>query len=222
MSDKLFKKTIAGFTEYIKIAYVKAQNNLSEYGVNPDKFAVITSLYNIYIEKEAVAANPETATTAARRARDDARRTLESAWRKFLNENIRFNSDISTEDLEVFGIRKREAAQTKVGVPYIVPALSIRQEGVRRYEIDVLNGTTGKKKKPEYATGSYIYLAITEAGKLPEHDDEYRKLDFSTTCRHVLEFTLKQQAKQANFYARYSNPHGKEGPRSPSESIIIG
>jgi hypothetical protein len=58
MSDKLFKKTIAGFTEYIKIAYVKAQNNLSVYGVNPDKFAVITSLYNIYIEKEVVAANP--------------------------------------------------------------------------------------------------------------------------------------------------------------------
>jgi hypothetical protein len=222
MADKLFPLSIAGFTEYIKIAYVKAQTNLSVYGVSPDKFNVITPLYDTYIEKEAVAANPETATTAARRARDDARKALASAWRKFLNENIRFNSAVSVEDLEVFGIKKRDTTPTKAGVPYIIPALSIKQAGVRRYEIEVLDGTTGKKKKPEYATGSYIYIAITDAGKFPEHGDEYHKLDFSSTCHHVLEFPLEQQAKQANVYARYSNPHGKEGPQSPSEAIIIG
>jgi hypothetical protein len=222
MPDSLFPSTIAGFTEYIKIAYVKAQTNLSAYGIAPDRFEIVTPLYNTYIEKEAIAANPDTATTGARRARDDAREALETTWRKFLNENIRYNSAVSSEDLEVFRIKKRDTTPTKTGIPDIVPALSIKQVGVRRYEIEVFDSTTGKKKKPKYATGSYIYLAVTEAGKTPEHDSEYRKMDFSSNCHHVLEFSLEQLAKQANIYARYSNSHGKEGPESPAEAIIIG
>ncbi|MDR0385480.1 MAG: hypothetical protein LBH60_05330 [Prevotellaceae bacterium] len=222
MANDLFPLTIAGFTEYIKIVYVKAQNNLSVYGISPDKFAVITPLYETYIEKEAIAANPETATTAARRARNDSRKSLEPAWRKFINENIRFNSAVPPEDLEVFGVKQRDTTPTKVGVPDVVPALSIKQVGVRRYELEVLDSITGKKKKPQYAAGSYIYLAVTEAGKSPEHEDEYRKLDFSSNCHHVLEFTLEYLAQQANVYARYSNVHGKEGPKGSSETIIIG
>ena len=222
MSNDFIPRTITGFTEYINIVYVKAQNNLSAYGINPDKFAPITPLYNTYIAKEAIAANPETATTGARRARDEARKALEPAWRMFLNENIRYNSAVSAEDLEVFGIKERDTTPTKTGIPDIVPALTIKQVGVRRYETEVLDSTTGKKKKPKYATGSYIYLAVTEPGKMPEHENEYRKLDFSSNCKHVLEFPIEQLAKQANVYARYSNAHGKEGPESLTETIIIG
>jgi hypothetical protein len=222
MASDLFPRTIAGFTEYIKIAYVKAETNLSVYGVDAGKLEVVKPFYYTYIEKEAIAANPETATTGARRARDEARQALEPEWRQFLNENIRFNSAVPTEDLEVFGIKKRDATPTKVGIPDVVPTLSIKRVGVRRYEIEVFNGVTGKKKKPKYATGSYIYLAVTEAGKTPEHDNEYHKMDFSSNCRHLLEFTIEQLALQANIYARYSNSHGKEGPESSAEVIIIG
>jgi hypothetical protein len=33
MPENLFPTTIAGFAEYIKIAYAKAQANLSKYGI---------------------------------------------------------------------------------------------------------------------------------------------------------------------------------------------
>jgi hypothetical protein len=58
-------------------------------------------------------------------------------------------------------------------------------------------------------------------GQEPQHEDEYRKLDFSSTCHHVVEFPIEQLAKQANIYARYSNAHGKEGPKGPVETVII-
>jgi hypothetical protein len=222
MPENLFPTTIAGFTEYIKIAYAKAQNNLSPYGVNPVKLSEITPLYNAYIQAEEVAANPDTATTGARRTRDEAGDTLKKEWRKFLNENIRYNSAVPPADLEVFGIKERDTTRTPAGIPDVVPALSIRQAGVRRYEIEVLDSVTGKKKKPQYATGSYIYLAITEPGEEPKHDSEYRKMDFSSNCHHVVEFPLEQLAKQANIYARYSNAHGKEGPEGITEAVIIG
>ncbi|MDR2466827.1 MAG: hypothetical protein LBD35_05485 [Prevotellaceae bacterium] len=222
MPHDIFPRTITGFTEYIKIAYAKAQTNLTAYGIAPEKLAVVTPLYDRYIEKEAIAANPDTGTSGARTARDEARNDLEPSWRNFINENIRYNSAVPVEDLEVFGIKPRDTTPTKVGVPDAVPAMTIKRVGERRYEIEVLDGETGKKKKPQNASGSYIYLAITEPRVAPTHSDEYRKMDFSSTCRHVLEFTLEQIAKQANIYARFSNVHGKEGPESPVETIIIG
>jgi hypothetical protein len=221
MPENLFPTTIAGFTEYIKIAYAKAQNNLSKYGISSAKLTPVTPLYNTYIQAEAVAANPETATTGARRTRDEAGDALKKEWRKFLNENIRYNSAVPAADLEVFGIKERDTTRTPTGIPDAVPALAIRQSGARHYEIDVLDSVTGKKKKPQHATGSNIYLAVTEVGEEPKHESEYRKLDFSSNCHHIIEFLLEQLAKQANIHARYSNAHGKEGPESIAEAIVI-
>jgi hypothetical protein len=222
MANESFPRTITGFTEYIKIAYAKAQISLPQYGIPPDKLTPITPLYEAYIQAEAVAANPATATTGARHARNVARKALEPAWRIFINANIRYNAAVPVEDLEIFGVKQRDTTPTKAGIPDVVPTMTIKQVGRQRYELEVLDGTTGKKKKPKYATGSYIYLAVTEPGKAPEHESEYHKLDFSSNCHHVIEFPAEQVAKQANIYARYSNPHGKEGPESLVETVIIG
>jgi hypothetical protein len=121
----------------------------------------------------------------------------------------------------VFGIKERDTTRTPAGIPDIVPTIVIRQSGTRHYEIDVLDSVTGKKKKPQHAAGSNIYLAVTELGEEPKNESEYRKLDFSSNCHHIIEFPLEQLAKQANIYARYSNAHGKEGPESIAEAIII-
>jgi hypothetical protein len=221
MAENLFPRTITGFTEYMKVAYAKAQNSLPQYGVSPDKLNVIAPLYDAYIQAEAVAANPETATVGTRRTRDDARKALEPAWRKFINECIRYNSLVPPADLEVFGVKERDTTRTPAGIPDKVPVVFAKPVGARRLEVEVLNSETGKKKKPQYATGSYIYLAVTEVSVEPQHESEYRKLDFSSTCHHVVEFPIEQLAKQANIYARYANSHGKEGPSGPAEAVII-
>jgi hypothetical protein len=157
----------------------------------------------------------------ARRTRDEARKSLEPAWRKFLNESIRYNSDVPAADLEVFGIKKHDRIRTAVSAPNAVPVFFARRVGARRLEVTVLDSATGKKKKPQHVTGSNIYLAVTEVGEEPKHEHEYRRLNFSSTCHHVVEFPLEQLAKQANIYARYSNSHGQEGPEGPVETVII-
>jgi hypothetical protein len=221
MPENLFPTTIAGFTEYIKIAYAKAQANLPKYGIPNGKLEVITPLYNNFVQAEAVAANPETATTGARRARDEAKKVLETAWRKFLNESIRYNTSVPAADLDVFHIKERDTTRTPASAPDKIPVVSAKTVGARRMEVEVLDSETGKKKKPLHATGSYLYVAVTEVGQEPKHESEYRKLDFSSNCHHVVEFPLEQLAKQANIYARYANQHGKEGPESAVEAVII-
>jgi hypothetical protein len=221
MADSLFPSTITGFTEYMKVAYAKAGANLNVYGIPANKYAVITPLYNAYIAAEAITANPDTATTGARRTRKLAEGVLKKEWRKFSNENIRYNSAVPTADLEVFRIPERDTTRTVAGIPDKIGIVSARTVGSRRMEVEVLDSETGKKKKPRYATGSYIYVAVTEVGQTPQHADDYRKQDFSSNCHHVVTFPYEQLAKQAHIYARYSNAHGKEGPEGPVETIII-
>jgi hypothetical protein len=211
----------ARFAEYMRNAYDKLIVNAGAYGIAPDKIAPITEAYNNFMAAEALASNPDTATSGNRHARDTARKTLETLWRVFLNENIRFNTLVSEPDLEVFGLLPGDNTRTTAGVPDKVGIVSIKRVGALRLEARVLDADTGKPKNPLYATGSYLYLAVTELDKVPEHADEFHKKDFSSNNKHVLEFPREQLGRQAHIYARYSNAHGKEGPEGPTETVVI-
>jgi hypothetical protein len=214
--------TIAGFTEYIKIVYPKAQTNLSVYGISPDKFNIITPLYNDFIAKEKLAGNPETATKANREARDVALDKLKKAWRQFLNESIRYNTLVDTADKAIFGITPRDGIRTSPQTPTASGNVDAERRGAFEYECTVIDRQTAKRKLPEHATGSYLYLSITEPGVLPEDISTFRKLDFSSNAHHKLTFTPSSDyGKQANVYARYTNQHGQEGPAGPITTFLI-
>jgi hypothetical protein len=221
MGKNFIPTSIAKFTEYIKIAFKKAQDNLPIYGITPDKLEAVRPAYDRYIAAEAVAANLDTATAGARRERDDAKHALDPLWRGFLNANIRYNERVPAADLEVFGIKRPDDVRTPAGVPDAIGLVSLKRVGAFRFEGHVLDSATGKPKNPLHATGSYLYVAITDIDKEPEHEDEFHKRDFASNNKHVLEFHMEQKGKQAHVYARYSNQHGKEGPEGPTEVVVI-
>ncbi|MDR1455318.1 MAG: hypothetical protein LBJ01_06680 [Tannerella sp.] len=221
MSRDVFPLTIEGFTTYIKTAYAKAQANLQLYMISPEKLVPVTPLYTDYIAKEALAANPETATQGNRLARDAAGDLLKTAWRHFLNESIRYNTSVPTADLLVFGIRPPDGIRTPAQVPEETGIVDVKRRGAFDYEATVLDEKTLKRKLPPHATGSYLYLFISKGGVLPERLDEYRKLDFSSNARHSVQFSPADVGKLASLYARYSNRHGKEGPAGPVISFLI-
>ncbi|MDR1223081.1 MAG: hypothetical protein LBL07_09445 [Tannerella sp.] len=221
MAKNFIPRVTAEFTAYIKISYQKALANLTAYGIPAAKFAVITLLYGDYMAKEALAANPETATKGNLDAHNEARDKLEKAWRQFLNECIRFNTSIGTADRAVFGISPRDGIRTPAQTPTATGSVTVKRLGTFEYEITVIDEKTSKRKLPEYAAGSYLYLSISEPGILPEAIDAYRKLDFSSGVRHKLRFSSSELARQANIYVRYANRHGKEGPAGPVETFLI-
>ncbi|MDR1456328.1 MAG: hypothetical protein LBJ01_11795 [Tannerella sp.] len=221
MSKDVFPWTIEGFTTYIKTAYAKAQANLQLYMISPEKLVPVTPLYEDYIAKEALAANPETATQGNRLARDVAGDALKTEWRHFLNESIRYNTSVPTADLLIFGIRPPDGIRTPVHAPEDTGIVDVKRRGAFDYEATVLDEKTLKRKLPSPATGSYLYLSVSEVGVLPERLDEYRKLDFSSNAHHNVQFSPADIGKQANLYVRYSNRHGKEGPAGPVVSFMI-
>jgi hypothetical protein len=221
MGRNFIPASIAKFTEYIKIAFKKAEDNLAAYGLSADTLAAITPAYDRYVETEAVAANPDTATSGARRARNVARKTLEPLWRGFLNAYIRYNALVPEADREVFGLLRRDDTRTPAGTPDAVGMVSLHRVGAYRFEARVIESLTGKSRNPPYAAGSNLYVAVTDLDRRPEREDEFRKRDFSSNNKHVIMFQMEQKGKQAHVYARYANAHGKEGPGGHVETVII-
>jgi hypothetical protein len=214
-------KSNSKFTEYFKVAFKKVQNNTAAYSIDPTKVEAIEPAYNRFIAAEALAADPDTATTGHRRERNDAKKELEHQWRRFLNANIRFNATVPEADLEVFGIKRGDSTRTPIGVPEAIPMLTLNRVGAFRFEAHVLDSATGKHKNPQHANGSYLYVAVTDLDKEPEREDEFRKRDLASDNKHVLEFTREQKGKQAHVYARYSNTRGNEGPKGATETVVI-
>jgi hypothetical protein len=221
MNKQSIPRTIAGFTEYIKIAYQKAAANLSAYGIPADKLAAVTPLYNDFVAKEAIAANPETATKGNREARDEARKTLEKIWRQFLNESIRFNTAVSIPDKEVFGISPHTVVRTPPKPPTATGITKTKRMGAFEYDVTVIDVENSKRKLPENAAGSYLYLAVSDPGVLPEDLSAYRRMAFTSGSHHDLRFSSAELGKQANIYVCYANRHGKEGPIGKIETFLI-
>jgi hypothetical protein len=213
--------TISGFTEYIRIAYDTTQKNLNVYQINSADFAKITPLYTAFITQEALCANPATATKGNRDARNAAWKELEKQWRLFLNKEIRLNDNISIADKEIFGIFPRDTTPTAAGVPKETGIVTATPKGYCEYDVVVENAATGKKKHPADATGSNLYSAVAEVGQPAPARETFRFEGFSSNCHHEVRFPEAYAAKQAYLFARYTNPHGQEGPEGAIATFII-
>jgi hypothetical protein len=212
---------LAEFRTYIARCHKKIVEKAADYKIPAAAIAPITLLFDAYIAADDGARSPETATQSMRDERRVARMTLEKAWRVFVNAWIRFNDSIGVSEKEFFNIMPRDTKCTPVKTPIDRALIAVRRLGVCMYEIRVVNEITGRRRLPEDAAGSYLYLLVSEPGVRPEAFGEYRKMTFSSTSIHILNFPTSQMHLQANVFACYANRHREEGPRGESEAFFI-
>jgi hypothetical protein len=210
----------AAFTEYMEYCYPKVEINLSAYGIDPAKFTPLTNDYNAFLAAEKTAVNPETATSPAIHERNRLQKKLEGTWRTFRNENLRYNTLVSDEDKESFGIKISDGTRHSAGVPTDTGTATPIRRGTCEFEIQVREEKTGKLKNPAHASGSNLYLAVGAIGESPAFSD-YHRVSFESDNTHELFLRHEDVGKQANIFARYSNPHGKEGPEGPVNTFVI-
>ena len=210
----------AAFTEYMEHCYSTVETNLSAYGIDPSKLAPLTNDYNAFLAAEKTASNPETATSPVIHERNRLQKKLEGTWRIFRNENLRYNALVSDKDKESFGIKISDGTRHPAGIPTDTGTVTPIRRGTCEFEIQVREEKTGKLKNPAHATGSNLYLAVGALGESPAFAD-YHRVSFESDNTHDLFLRHEDIGKQANVFARYSNPHGKEGPEGPVNTFVI-
>lgn len=130
-----------------------------------------------------------------------------------MNECIRFNTSVSTADKAVFGLSPRDGIRTPAQAPTETGSVNVKRLGAFEYEAVVIDEKTSKRKLPEHAGGSYLYLAISEPGVLPEAIDTYRKLDFPSNARHELRFSSVPPGPAGPHLRPLRQPSRKGRPR---------
>ncbi|MDR2120452.1 MAG: hypothetical protein LBP64_06225 [Tannerella sp.] len=213
--------TISGFAVYIQVAYTTAMVNEVPYGINPNELAKIKDLLSNFTTLQALCTNPSTATKSSRDARNIALKALKSQWRVFLNKEIRFNDAVSVADKEIFGIFPPDDIRTPVLPPKGTGTVTVVRVGEFQFDVIVEDAVTGKKKRPDDATGSNLYSAVVEVGEPVPARSSFHFEGFSSTCHHMITFSDALVAKRAYLFARYSNQHGQEGPEGPVTAIIV-
>jgi hypothetical protein len=221
MSKDFIPEGNAEFRSYIVIAHDKLYTHPTKYDIPASVLNDYGSLYMDYLAADDKAENPDTATKGNRDERNRLRDELKKMWRQIVNEWIRFNSKISVPDKEVFHVYPRDDTRTPAKTPKDKGLARVKRLGAYEYEVTVVDETNLKRKLPEDATGSYLYLVVSEPGVVPEKIEDYRKLDFSSNANHTIVFPSEQLGMQGNVYVRYANQHGKEGPIGPVESFFI-
>jgi hypothetical protein len=209
------------FRTYIVHCHKKIVEKATDYGIPATAIAPITLLLDAYITVDDRVSTPETATKPVRDERKEARMALEKAWRVFINIWIRFNNAIGTAEKEAFRVMPRDTMRTPAKRPIAKGLLAVHQLGTGLYEIRVVNAATGKRRLPEDAAGSYLYLLVSEPGVVPEDVNEYRRQKFSSKSLHTLQLPASQMRRQANVFVRYANRHGEEGPAGAIIWFII-
>jgi hypothetical protein len=214
---------LAKYTEYIKNCFKKlvTDEQYKVYGLKETDLDTLKPAYTKFVDAELAASNPATANATLRRVRDEARKELTKIWRAFVNEHIRFNHLVPTEDLEFYGIKAHDNTHTPIGIPEEKCTVTAVRRGLYEYDLHVEEESTGKAKLPHNAAGSFTYVTVTELGVTP-HMDDFRKHDYSTTPHHLITFKDTEAGKQAHVFARYANIHGKEGPTGSIVTFIIG
>jgi hypothetical protein len=210
------------FTKYMEFCYPKVRTNLAAYGIAPDKFVPLTADYTPFIAAEAAVANPDTATSTARHERDRLQKRLETTWRDFRNESLRYNPLVSDSDNEDFGIKVSGGVRHHIGAPTAEGGtIVIVRRGTCELEVQVRDRTSSKLKNPENAAGSNLYVAVAPVGALPPDASAYYKATFASDNTHDLLLPAADIGHRASIDARYANAPGAEGPAGPVETVVV-
>jgi hypothetical protein len=210
----------AAFRIYIDVAYAKAQAGITAYDLPKTALDNVTPLYTHYVSTDTLADNPDTATVGVIRERNTAHKVLDTAWRGFLDQYIRYNEAVPERDWPDFGIEPQNPP-SPLGPPTKAANVGVKRTGLYQYEIRILQEGSNKFALPENAAGSFLFEAITDVGQTPEISD-FRMINLSSNDRHYAEYPSQQIGRQVHVFACYVNSHGKEGPRGPIETFIIG
>ncbi|MDR0667140.1 MAG: hypothetical protein LBF90_00790, partial [Prevotellaceae bacterium] len=92
------------------------------YGVPDDEWVALTARQTTYVEKYALAENPETRTSAAIVARNDARKAFAGALRATIRRRLNFNPAVDDEARRSLGLTVYKTVRTPAAVAADAPA----------------------------------------------------------------------------------------------------
>lgn len=161
--------------------------------------------------------------TRANVANKDAQKILALSLLREQYTIIKANPAVSDANKVSIGIRVNDPVPTPIPAPTTNPLLAVLPSGALQQFVNMVDSTTPTTRaKPAGVVGALVVRGIRASTAPIIEPDNCTLLGFYTrTPFYVNEFAPTDAGKTADYYSRWTNAKGEEGPWSPVASAVI-
>ncbi len=188
--------------------YDRLMEKQGSFKIDEAKAKPLTAAKSNYDKSFGRAANPDSANRADRVERNRCEKEYKAEIRKYVNENIRFNSNVGEYDRQYLGLNILDTTPTPAAVPDTHPALSIDFSELRHHTIHIKDDKLNSRRKPAGVKECEIWYKISEEEPKTE---ELQYAGTSSKSTFFMEFSSDDASKKVWYQARWINTRGQHG-----------
>jgi hypothetical protein len=193
--------------------------NLTRFGVPDAKLEPLRTQTELFQAAYAKAEQPN-AGKADRLDRREKAATVSRTVRDFVNENLRYNRDVTDEDRVKLGLVVPDETPTPSHDPDTMPVVvSIDSSVIMRITLHFKDSHRTSRAKPRGIHGAEIRWRILDAP--PSTTDELIHSEFATRSSRTFIFEENMRGKTVWFRLRWESNRGQKGPWSELYSAVI-
>jgi hypothetical protein len=199
--------------------YNRVTEKLSSFKIEESKLKDVTAAKSKYELAFQRASNPDSANRADRVERDERAAAYKAAIRQFVNENIRYNSNISDYDKQYLGLTIADTKPTPAPVPVTHPVIKVDFSEPRRHTLHIHDEDKSGRAKPEGVKEAEIWYKIADSE--PANQSEMQYAGSTSKNTFLIEFDIPERGKKVWYNASWVNTRGAKGPWGEFENAFI-
>ena len=211
-NDTVFNGWQANLTAYVL-------TNKVRFNIPDDSWDSLGQMKSVWEAKYVITGKPETRTTPAVQAKNEAKKNYVSELRKFIKGFLQYNPAVTDEDRASMGLPIHSTSRKPVPTPTTHPEFDVDTSMMRRLNIRFRDAGKNTSAKPFGVHGAEIRWAILNAP--PSTVDELVNVAFDTRTPFMLEFADNERGKTVYFCLRWENTRSVKGPWGAFGSAVI-
>jgi hypothetical protein len=201
------------------VAYLGQEAVRSRLGISTTMVSSLTTLVEVF-ETACDKADSSTASSVDRAYRKRKGDQLRQTIRDCVNQEIRYNANVTNEDREGLKITIPDPTRTPSKKPHMFPVTEdIKQPAKARIEVKYIDSEEHKASKPEGVHG--IETAYYVGVEPVEHIKRMNRSHFATHNPTCIDLTDEESGQILSFASRYENTRGEKGPWSPIYHVVV-
>ncbi len=198
----------------------RSNEKLNSFKIDPEEFKEVIARKSKFELAYLRASNADGANRADRVERDERESEYKAAIRAFVNEHIRFNSNVSDYDRKYLGLTVADTTPTPSSVPATHPVLTVDFSEPQKHIIHIQDSASSSKTKP--AGVMHCEIWSKQGGEMPVSDSELSFVGSSTKSTFVLTYDASLSGTRVYYKARWVSTRSQQGSFGIVTVAVIG
>ncbi len=199
--------------------YNRVNEKLNSFKIDAAKLKDVTAAKSKYEQAFERASNAESANRADRVERNVRETAYRTEIRKFVNENIRYNSAVSDYDRQYLGLTVADTIPTPVTIPTTHPVIEVDFSETRVHTLHLKDEGKSGKSKPAGVRNAEVWAKV--GGEPPVDDSEMMLCGTTSDGKLRLTYPAGQVGMRVYYQSRWINTRSQAGAFGSVVSAVI-